>query len=267
MTGHKELLLLDELQQQTCCSSYPFLLLLPPAPASSHCLSACWTSSTDHCSSYASSYFFPTSTPTPTSEPHPTPSLDCALNHAFLMQSRTSNRAFLMQHLFGFKIMQMSFLTLIFKQKNICVTIGNVFYARFKRIIKQNCWGVPLRASCVIDYRPYKYFYIVFVYVYFSNINSRMIKLEWISNGSNIIELTTTYNSDSALQCSALDICIHFEGVEHCMILLYCYYVYVEKHKKYVIRTLHSFNKIDLSESFLVAHRRVGNITHLPGWN
>ena len=38
-------------------------------------------------------------------------------NRAFLMQSRTSNRTFLMQHLVGFKIMQISFLTLIFKQK------------------------------------------------------------------------------------------------------------------------------------------------------
>ena len=48
------------------------------------------------------------------------------LNPAFPMQSRTSNRTFLMQYLFGFKIMQISFLIPIFKKIKI-ITIGNDF--------------------------------------------------------------------------------------------------------------------------------------------
>ena len=56
----------------------------------------------------------------------------CTSNRAFLMQSRTSNSAFLLQHLFGFKIMQMSFLTLILNKNNFLM-IGNDFFLHFLR--------------------------------------------------------------------------------------------------------------------------------------
>ena len=66
-------------------------------------------------------------------------------NRNILMQSRTLNIAFLMQHLFGFKIMQISFLTLI--RKNIFLAIGNDFLCTFKKDYEKQscCWWVPLK--------------------------------------------------------------------------------------------------------------------------
>ena len=66
----------------------------------------------------------------------------CFSNRNFLIQSRTLNRIFLMEHMFGFKIMQPSYLTPIFK-KNVFQRMLMIFHALLKNNIKFNSlWGM-----------------------------------------------------------------------------------------------------------------------------
>ena len=65
------------------------------------------------------------------------------LNSNFIRQSRTLNRIFFIQHLFGFKITQILFLTFIFKQ--FFLTIWMICYALFKWIMKRKKLEVPLK--------------------------------------------------------------------------------------------------------------------------